>query len=324
MDSRLKTYWTDRIGLGVLLLIFFSVATFFATDKYAAWIIILLTTTVISFTHFFVGWTYQLKSFTFSTHTSKKYIWFLFLAVSTIIFSVSMIMFGQLATFFVLVVAYFMLHGLFNEFTLFKNTTGREANPWLIASTTSLLTGSIFLSLAHPSSLITQQFEYLIRNDFLAQIILQSSVLSALSFKLGIVCLVLAFLIEVVALARDHQRWHWVMLAVIIGIGLLSFIFYPLNYIFVITSILLYHFLIWFLQYFRRFAQQDNKQLKKYLLLHAAVIIPFVPILFPGQMQEWIFGMIFNAHVTLTLTAVHVTTSLMSEGWFQTQIMRLK
>lgn len=324
MDSGAKTYWLDRIGLGLVLLLFFSLATFLIEDKYARWSFVLVVTTAISFTHFFVGWFYQLKSFQRAEDKKQKYSWFLILSAATIVSAVLFFINGQILTFFLLVVAYFMIHGYFNEFTLYKNTTGRTGDKWLIASTTAVLTGLIFVSLDHPSSLINAQFEYYIRNDFFAQIYIKDLLLPAIGFKLAIGCFIFAALVQVAALLVEMKRkWYWLMLCAVLLIGYLSFYVFDLNYIFVIASILLYHFLIWFLQYFKRFKAMGTKPLSQYMLIHALVLTPFVFILLGGAVKEWIFGTILNAHFTLTLTATHVTTSFMSENWFRKLIQKI-
>jgi hypothetical protein len=321
MDKDLKTYWIDRIGLLLLLAAFFLLSNISFSDQQASWTFILIVTTIFSFTHYFVGWFYQVKSFRKGTDQRKKYQWFLLLALVTTAIALAFILTGQIILFFVLGIGIFMVHGYFNEHTLYNRETGKVADSWLIASGALFLTGLVLLSLAHPSSLISLDYEYAYQGDLLMRLALETSVLPTLGLWFGVTFFVLSFLVELVALLRSKQRArHWLMMLGILVMAGVFYIIYPPNYIYVFAGILLYHFLIWFWVYFKQFAK-DRGSLFKYLLLHAIVILPFLPFL-PISFNSLVYLLFVNAVVVLSLTAVHIVTSFMNEQWFKRRVMK--
>lgn len=316
-------YWYTRIGiLGALSIFYWFVLQLFA-DPFAGWTGILITTTIVGFSHYFVGGYYQLQSFHRADHTRKRYLWFTFLALLALGVSGGFLWSGQIALFAFLSIGYFMIHGFFNEITLYERQTGYKANRYSIAALAFSLAGIIFLACAHANSLFDPHFQYLLRDDYIVQLYLERSLFPVLGLYLGIGCLVAAIGSQLVAVVQScFQFWHLLAWLAVVALAILMIVVYPPSYVHLLSGLLLYHFIVWFVFYFRQFQQRSRTALHRYLLIHIGVLVPFLVLALPGPAFSLVELFLLNSYVFLTLTTIHVTTSFMSETWFQRWALR--
>jgi len=229
---------------------------------------------------------------------------------------------GQIALFSFVSIGYFMIHGFCNEITLYEKTKDKIANRWTIASVVLALLGLIFLSAAHPSSLFSPQLEYILRNDFLIQLYLSESIFPRIGLWAGVVSISIAVLLQLVAVFRSSLKVAHAsfMVLLLISSGTLVFL-YPPSYIHIFSAFLLYHFLVWFIFYLRRFSERSKSSLRQYIVMHILVFLPFIALLGSGTAYSLVDIFILNSYVFLLLTTIHITVSFMSENWFKERFL---
>lgn len=305
-----------------LLLGFFYAANVYAVDSWQAWVFILLTTYVFAFAHFLIGALYMVRSFARSPQPQSRYWWFSVLSALGLGVSLIFIFTGQLTALFFIVIVYFMFHGLLNEITLYEQGTAAAANRRLVTAVVLLFLGIILGAMRHSAAAFNQQFEYLFKNDFLLQIYWSQALAPQVAFWLGACCMVAAVWFALWSGIKVRgQVGRSVLLALGFGVVTGLVVLYPPNFVYVFSAALLYHFAIWFLVYFRKIAARGRRPLGEYLGWHVLIIAPFLSLFYAGALGNWLDVVILNSYVTLTLTVIHVTTSLMSEEWFARRIM---
>ncbi len=250
-------YWYTRVWIIASLLVFIAVAEIGFTDQYDGWKMLLLTTIVIGFTHYLVGGYYQLKSFARTARAIRSYYWFVGLGALSTLVTLVFIYTGYIVEFALLTIGYFMLHGFYNEITLFERGTGQCANRWTIASITTGLLSMTLLAFTHPSSLFSPQLEYVTQDAYLNTVLRANIPFTDFIILVGAFGLLCAVLLQVVAVVKSSHRFNHLLYLfglVIVSVGL---VFIPqLSYIHFFAGLLLYHFIVWFIFYYRQFSQR--------------------------------------------------------------------
>ena len=312
-------YWYERIGIGAVMLLFYGSVLTFVDDLLQAWTILLVITTIVGFSHYLIGGYYQVKSLARTPVPVQRYRWYLLLSTLSVGAVIPFMLTGNLAWVAFATIGYFMLHGFFNEITLFERVSGGVGNRWSVGALAIGLAGLAIIGFAHPSAYFNPQLDYLGMNYLLLQALAWGSPFAEMSRWLGYGALAAAVCLQATALLRAHARrlQHALFLGVVVAATLGSIFIYPLNYVYVFTALLLYHFLIWFWFYLRANMDRAPGALRQYLLLHVLVFAPFAIAYITGYGWEWIDEYILNSYVFITLTTVHITTSFMSEPWFR-------
>lgn len=315
-------YWYIRAVIVSLVLLFFGLAGFFSSNHFTAWSLILLVTTVVGFTHYLVGAYYQLRSFTSLEKPRKAYLWFLGLTTIATVTALGFIVAGHIVSFALITIGYFMLHGFYNEITLYEKGTGQTANRFTIAAVAIGLFALLMIAVAHPSSFFSPQLEYVLQNDYLAQVYLSSALFPQVCFWFGVVGMVAAVALQLIATFRSSKYLsHSLFLVGLLLVGIGAGLAYPPSYIHVFSGLLLYHFLVWFWFYFQAFSRRSKSSLYHYLTLHLLVLFPFLALLSEGMTFTVVDVFVLNSYLFLTLTTIHITVSFMSEPWFKRRFL---
>lgn len=315
----MKTYLLERLAIGSVLAGLFVFAAVTFNSKLDAWTFLLLFTVIGGFSHYLVGGFYQLKSFVRKPNKSARYIWWLVLSVLSLLVSGLALFYGQVNLFGLITVGYFMIHGFFNEITLYERTTAGKADSFVIATVALFLSGITVLAAAHPSAVFSAQLEFIdLNNGFIRMFQAESDALVIkLSIWLGSVFLTLSFVTASIAFYRSKDKmWRGIFFIFLLLVGTLLILHYPPSYIYILSSLLLYHFMIWFWFYLKQFMKAGKREVQKYIGIHLLVFVPFVFLAGSGAVADWLHFFILNSYVFLVLTTIHITTSFMSERWF--------
>jgi hypothetical protein len=279
-----------------------------------------------------VGARYQWAGFVRSPVARQKRVWFIYLTLLSLALYGLAIWAGLYTVFVLATIGVFMVHGFFNEITLYEKTTHATANPFSIGALCAWLLALLLFGLAHPSFFFTPQLTYLpvfLQPDlFVSWLSQHGQLITLFSVWGGAVCAVAAIgLATWVAVGGKSGLWlrfPHIFFVIFIGLTIWAgWFWYPPTYVFLFTGLLLYHFLIWFWFYLRVFWRTRRSEIRPYLLLHAAVLAPFIIMLF-SEIANW-YGRLFllNSYVFVGLTTVHIITSFINERWFERLVLRV-
>lgn len=298
-----------------IYLVWLSSYWFFPESAVGRWYVLLFVMTVFGYAHYIVGAVYQLKSYQRHRRPLRSYMWFLLFAVGSAGVAWWAMSSDQIGWFAFVVIGYFMLHGFYNEHTLYERQVASKADPYVVRAFVLTLSGLILLAVGHPSSFFDTQLIFLDISTTAIEQYLVTHTMPIASRWLGIVCLSGAFAMAIIATirTRTHRWWYTGFVAIIVLASIISFVWYPLSYIVMLSSLLLYHFLVWFLFYFQSFYERSVQQLTIYIGIHIVVLLPFLALYFDSQTFDWVRVYILNSYTFLILTCVHITTAWLNE-----------
>lgn len=326
MDSRLKQYLSHKsISIGTVLAVTAISFLMFPNEEMSRWYVLLLTLTVFGYSHYVVGGFYQLSSFTRKRKIVRHYVVFAALALVSAGMCYMFIRAGNSNLLAFIVIGYFILHGFLNEITLFERQTGRHANRMTLAALVLVILALTTSAVGHASWFFTPDLKFIELTGAAIQSYLTNDPIPQTARIIAATAMVAAFILQLTVCARSSKEYriaHFVILVTFVAAGLLIVWWYPLHYIFVLAALLLYHFVVWFLFYFTHFQSHMPERLPQYLWLHAIVIVPFIFLVFPGPLGEFVDTYILNSYTFLTLTAIHISVSFMSEPWFRQVVLK--
>lgn len=308
----MKSYILHRVVSLVLVLLLWGTGIKLGTSDPVEWRLILLTTVILGFTHYVVGGFYQLKSICRNEYAPKLLWWFAGLSLGSLVCYWAFRYFDWLPILSIVMIFYFLLHGYFNEVTLFERQTSLAARPVYVAVAILFLLGVTCLSVGHASWLFNESYEY---SSFL-MLSERIPVMVVLGISsLGASLLTLLWCIWASPGRRLVLAVTWVgVLLLSVGAVLAS----PVNYVLILSGLLSYHFIVWFLFYAEQFWRGSKKDFMRYIALHAVVLLPLSTVYFgasPGNVL--VHGSIF-----LPFTLLHISTSFISEKWFHRIFIR--
>ena len=309
----MQIYFFHKIlAIAIVVALWLGSSVFIGSGTVEQWTLVLVATTIFGYSHYLVGGVYQLKSFKRKAQPQKRYDVFIVLTLLSIIFCSVFYYFEQTGLLSFVVIGYFMLHGYYNEITLFERQTSLKADVIGFTVPPIFLFGLAMLAVGHQSWFFSEELEFLSEGEL-------ALILKTITLAVGTGSVLVATLIS----------WRQTILssAYRIPLSLTSiglFLFggwaiwqYPISYIVMFSLLLLYHFIVWFVFYFEQFWRQRREQLPTYLGLHALVLAPFLLLIVGGVGAEWIDTYLLNSRTFLLATMIHISTSFMSESWFE-------
>lgn len=316
----MNTYIQHKIlSIGIVLALSLIGLLWFPNDQVQRWYFLLLATTIFGYSHYLIGGFYQLKSFRRKTSPVRHYSVFGTILLLSLAICALFYVTGNIVLFAFVTIGYFMLHGFFNEITLYERQSGGVASRLTILAVVLGFSGLILNAVGHASWFFTPELRFVTFSPEVLAHYIDTHPLPIIARFLGIGSIVAAIAVEFVALRRaaSHQRAHLAFL-VLLGSGLFVTIFmHPLHYVFLLSGYLLYHFLVWFLFFYKQFRERDRQQFVTYLGIHALVVLPFIFLMTDTAAATFVDTYLLNSYTFLTLTMVHISTSFMSELWFQ-------
>lgn len=315
------TYVTHKL-LALIFIGGLSVLSFtlYPDVHQSRWFVLLLVMTVFGYSHYAVGAVYQLRSFTRKQDPVRWYRWFTGLTLVSLAVCGIFFLYGQIGILAFTVIGYFMVHGLFNEVTLFERQTNLRADRFTIYAIASSLLGAAFLAVGHASWFFAPDLTFMaISTPGLTSYLLTDPI-PQITRLLGIICFTSAVIAQLWATLRKtaHRYFHLIVLGLVLVIAIVGWTWYPLHYVFILSSLLLYHFVVWFMFYADQFWRSRRTELPLYLGVHALVLLPFIALLLPDTyLGAVVDTYLLNSYLFLTLTAMHISVSFLSERWLQ-------
>ena len=302
----MKTYILQRVVSILLVVLLWFSAGSVGEGPTESWRIILLLTVIFGMTHYFVGGFYQLKSLMRSDSSPRLLSWFAGLAAVSVASYFFFSWAGWLSFLSVALIFYFLLHGYFNEITLFEKQVNKKAEPKYIAVVILFLLGVTCLGVGHASWFFNQSYEY-------TSYVLYTAHVTPL-FWLGGLLLAAALCLHAwcVLSAKQHRAVLAGTFFVLSALSYGAILIAPVNYVFILSWLLAYNFFIWFIFYAQKFWSVDKREFFKYITLHLVVLLPLLTVFFgvsPGIL-------IVHGSVFIPITIAHISTSFLSEKWF--------
>ena len=321
MEASLRAYKINKlVSLGwVFVVIGFS--AWWLGYVETQWQFILLTIMIFGYTHFIIGFIYQIKSFYRKPKPYQHLLTFLVIGLLTIIFAELLFSLAGYAFALFVGFAYFLLHGLFNEQTLIKREGGIHVPLIYIWSLAIFIMTLLTYTVPDPTFLFDRSLVFAPVDTFMLSVIFTSLGMSLTIFPyLFWGGMALSFV--VLWLAWQQSKSH--QLTVFLGssyvlIILATMLWGALPYIYMYFVVVGYHFMTWFLFFFRQMKGRPGSALKDFMVLHAVLLVPFLLgawLFFADSTPSWVFTM-YDYKYFVVATFVHISTSFMNDGWFQ-------
>lgn len=285
------------------------------------WQFILIVLIAFGYSHFLIGFFYQCKGFFRKANTWQYLLTFSVLALLSIILAVSLFKYAGAPIALFIGFAYFLLHGLFNEQTLIKREAGIHVPLIYIASLAVFIMSLLVYTVPDPTFLFDRTLEFLSVNDFLLIVTFTSIGISTSVFQYvfwgG---MVLSFIILFIAWwqSRFHKLTGFLALSYILII-LSTVTMGAMPYVYMYFIVVGYHFMTWFLFYVREMSGRPGHALRDFSILHVLVLIPFIVagwLFFSDNTPKIVFTL-YDYHLFVIATYVHISTSFMNDQWFQ-------
>lgn len=310
------------VGLPLLVLAVVMLST---ESLRSGWQWLLYVTIVLGYTHFLIGGYYQVRAFRRKPQSGRYYAAFLALLLGSL--GLVALAYSNDAMILLAFVAipYFMLHGFFNEHTLFRQQVGYTVSFSIFGALALWLTSLTVLSSFHPSAYFNQYLEFSTLASFFQVSVLAPSAFHAIAVTAGFLG---------VAVSVGLALWSWYQhklraaaLAILLCGGVLTGWYLwvgTLNYVYFFYLLLVYHFLTWMIFYGVRFYER-GRGFGWYVGWHLIIVAVCLAVV-GTDAQGWTAGWtqwVFNSHVFLFFTFAHITTSFVNEPWFQRWCMWL-
>ena len=320
MSEGLKSYLANKIiSLASVVTVIIGSLWYFGYVE-TQWQFVMIVLITMAYGHYIIGMVYQLKSFLRKEKPWQHFLTFGFLtlislATAYLFFTINII-FALLLLLF-----YFLIHGLLNEQTLLFRQSGIHVSAMYVWPIFLIVIAILAYAVPDHTFLMSRNLHFLPDNEFLLQTSLNAAGISIPMFK-SIFWISVAASLFMLFVAWLRSKQHIASLSIFLVLAVLvvlTHVFGALPYIYMLFLVVGYHFVTWFLFYFSTFKKRSKKQLVPFLIIHAALFIPFIigGILFFGESTPtWSFA-IFDYYFFTFATYLHITTSFMNDDWFK-------
>ena len=297
------------IVLGILIVAFND-------TTFSSWRNLLIATYILGYTHFIVGFIYQVRSVLRKEKKGAMKGAFVALFVLATVATLYFINIGYITLLGIFAIPYFMGHALLNEHTLIAQQTGKS-HPWILfVAMFTWFTALLLLAVPELSFYYNLDLSYVDATS--EQIIpyLQQFAPLWLFTTLPLIMLAGSLIALVYGVFTLRSWLVGIPLLFVAGIGTtISLFFEPINYVYLFCFILVYHFTLWMLHFGVVFYKRSQKDFAVYVLLSALVI---VPLTIASVYQSGLLYVLFlNAATFVLLTNIHITLSFLNEPWFK-------
>lgn len=288
------------------------------------WHILLMVVISIGYTHFGIGAYYQLR--TFQKQPKRR---FLYTVFSALVLLSALVMYcfqtlGLLPLVAFFVVPYFMLHGYFNEQTLFSRSFTIPPPNVIFFGLAVWGTAAAIFAFQHQSAFFAPNLTFLSMPEIVFLLDLWDTTFYRYSF-LGS-CILSALALGVTGFTILKQpgsslivRGQFVVIAVATWY---MYQYGPFNYVYMFTLLLGYHFLTWMFYFGSIFYTDQSGRFRPYIMLHVLIIGgAWITYVLYGFVDSTPARFVFNSSFFLFLTLAHVTTSFMNDGWFKKRFL---
>ncbi len=325
MNKGLQAYTTNKIvslgSMAALILGSFFLLGYTTTQ----WQVVLLFIIIFGYSHFFVGFYYQLLSFKRKGKPHRQVLAFISLSIFSI--ALAQILFTYVGYAIALFIGfmYFLLHGLFNEQTLIQRQSGITVPLVYIWSLAVFVMALLTYTIPDPTFFFSRTLQFFPIDVFTMVQSFKEWGIPMVSFKYifwgGVA---LSFLILLYAWWKHHFHALAVFLGSLYLLVIAATVFIgALPYVYMYLVVVGYHFMTWFLFYWREMSKRGQQAFTSFLGLHALVLLPLIVagILFftAPVVPSWALVLIDYKYFTIA-TYVHITVSFMNDAWCQNLI----
>jgi hypothetical protein len=325
MNDGLKAYAANKLvslgSMAALIVGSFWLLGYTTTQ----WQLVLLFIIIFGYGHFLVGFYYQLLSFKKKPKPSRYVLAFIFLSVFSI--ALAQILFSYVGYAIALFIGfmYFLLHGLFNEQTLIQRQSGITVPLIYIVSLAVFVMSLLTYTIPDPTFFFSRTLQFFPVDMFTMVQSFKEWGIPMMSFKIifwGGMALSFVILFYAWLKYRFHQLA--ILLASIYAVVIAATVFVgAMPYVYMYLVVVGYHFMTWFLFYWREMAKRGKPALSSFLGLHILLLSPFIfaGVLFFGNapVPSWALTLIDYKFFTIA-TYVHITVSFMNDKWCQNLI----
>lgn len=320
MSEGLQAYVTNKIISVASIAAVIVGSLWYLGYTETQWQFVMITLMTFGYSHYIIGWFYQLRGFLRKDNPRQHFITFWAL----IVFSIALtFIFYQLSTFFALLtlLLYFLVHGLLNEQTLFFKQTKISIPLLYFWPLIILVIGILAYSVPDQTFLMSRDLNFLPSNNFLFLVYLNDIGISLQTFTtIFWVSAATAFAVLFFAWLQSQRNALAVGLGVALGsVVMLTHFFGALPYVYMLFLVVGYHFVTWFLFYVEGFKKRSTSKLREFIIVHLVVIAPYALAgfyFFEAATPGWAF-LLFDYYYFGYATFAHITTSFMNDEWLQ-------
>ncbi len=313
----MNTYFFNK-GISVFLPLSIIGLTFVLMGSNTTqWTLLLMMVFTLGYTHYFIGGYYQIKGFL----RHKKVVRLMAAFVVCVIFSAFLITVAQVYGYMWLVaffaIPYFMLHGYFNEITLFEKSSALFVPRGIFLSGSLFFTGLTMFAFTHPSAYFGYDLSFLSPFEIAFQQSVQTVSL-LIGDALAVTLLVMGVFVASYYLYTERQYRSFLFMLLLIELVAISLVTLGRpNYTYFFFLLLSYHFTTWALFYGQQFYTRSTKAFFRYIIFHVIIVSGAI-------FGYWLFAylgiknpsiLVFNGNVFLFLTMVHITSSFLNDAW---------
>jgi len=320
MDWQIKIRaWSVFIPLVLIL-----VSAIFFPDNKNYWIFLLVVAMITGYTHFFIGTFYQVKSIYRNENSRILFIAFILIAILSFLLGQGLIRIGYSIPLGMFTLTYFVLHVLLNEHTFLNQAQYKVTYP-IMLSVLPLLVPLFFMSLTHPSFFYTFDLQY---NQLSVdeQLSILSKFISVPTLQMFSIVIALFFLFSAPNIFYKRFGLKAGLLMGLLGLTVLTVVSLniPVNFVYMVHGVLVFHFILMSLIFYKPIKEKGESALRKYINLHLYLLIPLILLsvihYFPHleyKIIDNIFSATFNFGFFLTISLTHISVSFLNEPWFR-------
>ncbi len=309
------------LGIPIVLIGYGFLAWAGSTADY--WWFLLVVTMILGYTHFWLGFYYQLRSFRRYPRAKRAYVAFLVLAILSLVVCYWFIANNYLTLLATIVIGYFLIHGGLNEKTILTLQTGYTLPITFFMVVATTMMTILYSSLTHASSFFNQSLifvptfpagrEWAISQGIGMDAVLLPLVTGALSV-VGAVYVVFKY-----PQVRLQTAPPLVFCVGAIGI---TYFWYPLSYVHWFHLALSYHFIVWSLVFLFKYQKERPALVPSYVGLHLIFLVGLMALAMTGtadstDTEGWLYALVFNTSVYAAISFVHISTSFLNEDWIK-------
>jgi len=325
MNKGLQAYATNKIvslgSMAALILGSFFLLGYNTTQ----WQVVLLFIIIFGYSHFLVGFYYQLLSFKRKPKPHRQILAFIALSVLSVVLAQILFSYVGYAIALLIGFMYFLLHGLFNEQTLIQRQSGITVPLVYIWSLAVFVMALLTYTIPDPTFFFSRTLQFSPIDVFMMVQSFKEWGIPMVSFKYifwgG---MVLSFMILLYAWWKHKFHKLTLFLGSLYMLVIAATVFIgALPYVYMYLVVVGYHFMTWFLFYWHEMAKRGQQAFVSFLSLHALVLAPFIiaGVLFfiAPTVPSWALVLVDKKYFTIA-TYVHISVSFMNDTWCQNMI----
>jgi hypothetical protein len=320
MDKAMKQYTLNKVlSLSSVVAVVLVSLWYFGYVE-TQWQFVMVVLISMAYSHYLIGGFYQLKSFLRKDTPWQHFLTFAVLVLFSIVLTQVFFAIDKVVA-FLLLLFYFLIHGLLNEQTLLYRQTGKHIETIFVWPLFLMVIAVLAYAIPDHTFIVNRDLTFAPPDDFLLTVLLSNAGLAIEYFTIIFwVSVGISLLLLIIGWFKSKKHKFSISMGVVLlGIVAMTYIFGPLPYIYMLFMVVGYHFVTWFLFYFTTFKERSQEQLAGYILIHLALLVPFIVggfYFFEANTPSWSMHL-FDYYFFTFATYIHITTSFMNDQWFQ-------